>query len=106
MKEIDMTPKWEAIIPVLIELTANDDDFARKSARDEITRLAVHADSVNEFMPEVAEALGFCVEAIELMLKHGTFSNDEAHAKGLNALIKANGLKQFITNQNKRRNKQ
>lgn len=48
METIDVTPTWEALLPVLVEVAANGTDAkGRKAAMDELKALARAMDKIN-----------------------------------------------------------
>lgn len=63
MKAIDITPTWEGLMPMLVEVAANGDSTeGRKQAMSELMRLAR---MVDEGVPELVRALHGVLEAEE-----------------------------------------
>ena len=47
MEKIDIAPKWVEILPILFEILENGNYEAKKTAREEIIRLATAVDDMN-----------------------------------------------------------
>lgn len=51
METINITPKWKGLMPLYIELLQNGKSEGRKTATEELTRLAENADNINIKFP-------------------------------------------------------
>lgn len=45
---VDVTPTWQGILPLLIELLQNGNDAGQRTAREELAKMAKAADLYNE----------------------------------------------------------
>ena len=67
---IDITPTWQGLLPLLVEVAANGDSAAgRKSAMDELMRLAKTVDESNTAnkLPSLDAARAEHAELLELL---------------------------------------
>ena len=44
MEEIDATPTWEAVLPLILEILRSGSEYAKAQAREELLRMAKLAD--------------------------------------------------------------
>lgn len=48
MKTINLTPTWEAVMPIIFEVLENGNDEGKREIREELLRLAKEMDKLNE----------------------------------------------------------
>jgi hypothetical protein len=48
----DVTPTWEGLLPMMLEMASNENPEGRKVAREELVRMAKAADAYNVMVKE------------------------------------------------------